>query len=452
MNLKLNLTKTIKLFSIFVLLIVVILGLKHINNIPVVQAVVAEATIKVHVKNNLGQSMANVSVVCTQKTGSNAPHYYYLKTNSSGYTNLSIFPNGNDVFKCYLSKSAYCINNRYFYRDVYSTGNFTLNPGDIKTYTLSYRFIKYCNQPKKHYAPKPTPKLTSKSEPKAPISKIKLPIKLTKQNIKLSSLNLTVKQAKSVKNFTIQKTLTTQIKFIEPLDLSSPDVAEKFQNLDKYIQIQPERVFIDSKNLPWLNKKTQITFYNVKLAKKPSKITILRIDGPNVKPLDPIKNNIKYDSKKQELSFIVNGFSEYVLTPSLEPNIKIMQEFNGLAHYLIISSRVGDLTSVINVSLKENSNIACKNIMPNANGDWTCKLKLPNKKLDDTIVIKANNVAQFPENIELPLHIHYFTKNTSLSTKNINVNIFDNWIYYVSAGVIATSLVTAIYFIVKRKK
>ena len=165
----------------------------------------------------------------------------------------------------------------------------------------------------------------------APVASVTLPSEFKQEGSQTTDLSkLTTESAKSVSNFTLDNVGIGSIKYLEAVDLSSQDTANKFKNLSSYVQISYGKVKVDSEALGVLNKNEQINL-NMNLVDG-YEIVILK-DGEVV---DGAVSNIVY--KDGVLSFEVGGFSEYVIKPILtlddvesETNKKIISITGGVS-------------------------------------------------------------------------------------------------------------------------
>ncbi len=190
----------------------------------------------------------------------------------------------------------------------------------------------------------------SKKKKSPPVSPIALELieklwseELFKENSTTSDLRgLSVDDSKEVEDFTLDVVGKSKIEFLEKVDLSGEEIADKFVKFEEYISLKSGAVSIDSEAIPQLNKNAKITFYNLNLLK--DEIEIYK-DGKDV--TDEVKN-LEY--KNKNLSFEVDSFSEYKVGTGLT----ILQPIENITveegSYLI-KGKVSDLDSKVVVEV-----------------------------------------------------------------------------------------------------
>jgi hypothetical protein len=117
-----------------------------------------------------------------------------------------------------------------------------------------------------------------------------------------------VKNSAKVENLILDTSKNT-IKFDEPVDLSSSDVATKFRSLDQYVKADKVGIVsIDSVKLPALNKKATIKMKSLSFVKTPKVL----VDGKEDKG---VVSNVSYSNGV--LTFDVTHFSTFTAAPTI---------------------------------------------------------------------------------------------------------------------------------------
>ncbi len=290
------------------------------------QVIAASGTINVTIKNTSGQGVGSIPGECIgtyrqESASGDIPlievEHYKFTSNSAGKTSISVQNVEKAEFQCILMISS---------KD-YSGGNsgFKVSSGGSKS--VSFTYLKGASSSTKVKSNSSNSSVTksqtqtqSQEEVKieyAPISKSNIP---GGYSLSHDLKKLEMEQAKKVETFKVaHKESKNTIEWLEPLDLSSADLEEKFNKLDEYIQIDNKgKVFVNTEALPQLNKKARVTMANLNFYFREGEGAVITKDGEIVS--EDLVSDIKYDSEAKTLVFTVSGFSEYELKPRLIVN------------------------------------------------------------------------------------------------------------------------------------
>ncbi len=282
--------------------------------------------------------------------------------------------------------------------------------------------------------PAPTPAPTPTPVPKASIASKSVPQNFKKQGSKTTDFSsLNQEQAKSVSDVTIDDPTTTMIKFTKALDLSSDEVANKFQELNKYVTLGKGYVEIKSAQFPQLNVQAQVTMRNMNLIQNQFKILK---DGKDV--TETIEG-LKYTAQNKQLLFNVKGFSKYVVVGNL---LLDQSDEEVEKNIYTVSGQVGDVGS--KVVIKLNGTELESEIKPNKEGKFTTEAAL--EEGDNEIVVEATSTSGFKETRNL--NIKYTKPVVEVIQENLPVILL---VAVVIIIVIVVIVVIVIKFL-KRKK
>lgn len=216
----------------------------------------------------------------------------------------------------------------------------------------------------------------------APISSVVLSSVFKNSSSRTSDLsNLTNEEAAHFKNFIIEDVLFGMIQFTEEVDLSGEDIAQKFAELSKYIKIEKGKVYVDSENLPQLNKRARVSIYNQNLV--PNEFSVYRDNTE----LDSEQINLDYASKAKIVSFDVAGFSTYIVKPNLV--IETPDSIDTKTAEYPIRGRVGDLDSQVTINLSGEEEKFT--MSPEEDGSFEHIFKLNEGQNEVVILVKFSN-------------------------------------------------------------
>ncbi len=388
---------------------ILILSLILFTPINKVYAVVSSvATVQINVKTTDGEPIANQEITCWDKPPDTpdgypgTPEITYLTTNSNGIATWNVTVKDGHSYKC-TSRTAltsdYC----------YSLGspnpsNLSLSPGQTATVNITATYApstctKTDNEEPTEKTDKKKEKTTTtpntiqptddkEKEPElAKITNAQIPEEFKKEGSKTTDLTeITKDEAKNFKDFTIDNVSSGTIVFKDTVDLSENDLEEKFNNLDKYVEISKGKISVNSKELPeFKDKKARITFHNLNII-----IDNLKIlhNGENLE----IKEENELIYKDGKLSLTVDSFSNY----EIAPNLKIASiEQN--ADTIDVIGQITDKDSIIEIFI--NNKKQDININIEEDGSFTTKL-IVNKRTENNIKFTATSKNGIVESIE----------------------------------------------------
>lgn len=226
------------------------------------------------------------------------------------------------------------------------------------------------------------PDSTSNPSDFAPISTIVIPAAFRNTSSRTSDLSqLTNAEAKEFKNLVIEDALFGMIQFGDEIDLSGEGIAQKFAELSKYIRIEKGKVYVDSKNLPQLNKAARVSIYNQNLV--PDQFSIYKDDTE----LDPDEIGLDYATSDKIVSFNVTGFSTYSVKPHL--TVETPESIDTKTTEYPIRGVVGDLDSQITINLSDEE--GKYTIRPKDDGSFEHIFKLTEGQNEVVILVKFSN-------------------------------------------------------------
>jgi hypothetical protein len=192
--------------------------------------------------------------------------------NSNGVATITIIDPFNDQvpISCKLSEillRAGCIQSYN-----YSPASFIASTGTNTTVNVTQ--VNSCAYPQTQTTPTPTPTPTQPSNP-APIvekalelseiASVSLPDKYSVEGSLTTDLSeLDVESSKCVDGFILDDPEVGKIEFLECVDLSSSEIADKFSRLDEHLNLSSTGILIES--LPELEKPSKITLYGLEFA------------------------------------------------------------------------------------------------------------------------------------------------------------------------------------------
>jgi hypothetical protein len=376
----------------------------------------ATATVNVYLKHANGAPVAGKRVVCSGTDGAGTVSGSG-NTNSSGFVAITISKDSFAGYSFRCSTSAVipysgCVENW-----TYTPAAFTLTDGGSATVngtqTNSCVYNPSSTTPPGGSTTPPTNEPAPEPEPEpAPVASVTLPeIFLGKDSKTTDFSDLNANNAECVKDVVFEVSEFGRVEFNECLDLSTKEIADKFKQLDNYIEFRPGYIRFDSKALKELNKPATVYFYNLDLAEN---LVSIKKDDKN---FTHEAKNLVYEESEKILSFAVEGFSTFAVYPNLQIDT---DEYVGETNEktLRVDGLVGDLNS--DFAVKINEKAVEHEINIDEEGKFTITLDLTKGRNDIQIIAESQN--EMSE--EINFTIDYQQLNYLLLTAIIGLILF----------------------------